>query len=505
MGKGRVENSIRNVFFSLLNLVVTLLLNFVSRTIFIYTLGSEFLGINGLFTEILMMLSLADLGLGSAMVYSFYKPLAEKDDKKIISLMNVYKKIYIYIALAVTIIGISLIPFLNYIIKLDRPIENLKIYYILFVLNSVASYLFIYKSSMLNADQKGYVISKFSMIFNSIRIVVQAIFLLITHNYILYLIIQILFTLINNIFVGYKVDKLYPHLKGNYKLDKDETKGIFDNVKSVFIYKLSGVLLNGTDNTLISLLVGTVYVGYYSNYNMIIGSISRFINTIFTALTASIGNLITEKNNEKKFSVFKIIQVGSFIIGGISTICLFLMMDDFISLWIGKKFIFDKFTLIAILSNFYLASVLPPIWIYREAAGIFRKTKYLMLVTAIVNLVLSVILGKIYGIGGIIAASLIARLVTYFWYEPVLLYKMYFNSNVKKYFISHLLNVILLLGTIFVVDKASQFILVLGWSTFIIKAGLVLILTTIIYFIVYSTTKEFKHLVGLCKNIILRK
>lgn len=505
MSKGRVQNSIRNVFFSLLNLIVTFILNFVSRTVFIYILGTEFLGINGLFSEILMMLSLADLGLGSAMVYSFYKPLSEKDNKKIISLINVYKKIYTYIALVVTIIGISIIPFLNYIIKLDEPINNLKIYYILFVLNSVASYLFIYKSSLLNADQKGYIISKFSMVFNSIRILIQIVFLLITHNYIVYLVIQILFTLINNIFIGYKVDKLYPYLKGNYKLQKEETKGIFDNVKSVFLYKVSGVLLNGTDNTLISLLVGTIYVGYYSNYNMIIGTISKFINTMFTALTASIGNLMTEGNNEKRFNVFKIIQTGSFIIGGISTICLYLLIDDFINLWIGKSFIFDKFTLIAILSNFYLSSVLPPIWIYREAAGIFKKTKYLMLITATINLFLSIILGKVYGIGGIIGASLISRLVTYFWYEPILLYKMYFTSSVKKYFISHLLNIILLLGTILLVDKLTQFIIVLEWSTFIIKAGLVFILTTIVYFIIYSMTKEFKYLVVLGRNMILRK
>lgn len=503
--KSRTYNSILNIFFSIGNQLVTLLLNFFSRSIFIKVLGVEYLGINGLFSDILMMLSLADLGLGSAMVYSFYKPLSERDNRKIAALINFYKKIYQFIALGVAVIGIILVPFLNFIVKVEKPIPNLKLYYILFLLNSVISYLFVHKTSILNADQKGYIISIYSTIINIIKIIIQIIFLIFTHNYIIYLVIQIISTLGNNIFIAHKANKTYTFINQDYELEKEEKLSIWDNIKSVFLYKISGVLLNGTDNILMSTIVGTVAVGYYSNYNMIIGTINKFITTAFSSLNASIGNLITDNDYEKRYSIFKLLQMVSFLVAGVCCTCIYILIDDFIRLWIGKEFVFDKFTLVGILSNFYLASVLPPIWSYREATGLFRKTKYVMLVTAIVNLILSVLLGIKFGVGGIIMASALAKLSTYFWYEPILLFKTYFNISAIKYFISHAFNLIVVIILTIISQYLYSGILVEGWSSFIIKSLICGIVTSIIYILLYIRTKEFKILLDRIKSITVKR
>ena len=369
-------------------------------------------------------------------------------------------------------------------------------------MNSVASYLFVYKSSIINADQKGYIISIYSTIINIIRIIIQIIFLLLTRNYIVYLIIQIVCTLLNNIFIAHKADKIYPFINEEYQLNKEEKRSIFSNIKSVFLYKVSGVLLNGTDNILISTLVGTIWVGYYSNYNMITGTISKFITTAFSSLNASIGSLVVDDDYKNRYSIFKILQMISFWIAGFCFVCIYILIDDFIILWIGEKFVLNQAILLAILFNFYIACVLQPIWSYREATGLFRKIKYIMIITAIVNLMLSVLLGIKWGVAGIITASALAKLTTYFWYEPIILFKEYFNTPSKKYFIHHMFNLIVVMVLAFIIKILCGMMIEVNWLNFIIKVFICCTVPNIVYLFLYSRTVEFKILYKKIKIII---
>lgn len=497
----RTVSSIKNIVFSLANQIITLGLGFISRYIFIKILGAEYLGINGLFSDILMMLSLADLGLGSAITYSFYKPLFEKDEHKISALTNFYKKIYSRIASAVAVIGLILVPFIDVIVNVSEPIPFLKVYYILFLLNSVASYLFVYKSSLINADQRNYIISFYSTLINIIKLVFQTMIIILTNSYVAYLLVQILCTLINNVMIGYKANRLYPFLYKKADITLEEKKSILENVKSVFLYKISGVLLNGTDNILISILVSTVKVGYYSNYNMIIGTISRFIGTIFTSLNASLGSITISEKPEKRYEIFKVMQMISFWLSGIASVGIYLLIGDFVQLWIGKEFVFDQFTLIAILSNFYIACTLPPIWSYREATGLFRKTKYIMLITAIVNIIASILMGIEWGLAGIIMASTIAKLSTYFWLEPIILFKDYFKVSAKTYFFSHIGNLGIVMIIAIMGDWIYGMFLEVSWASLILKTIIYMVLANIIYFIVYAKTKELKIILNKLKSL----
>lgn len=496
MKSSRTKNSIKNVAFNFGYQVLVLILGFVNRTIFINILGVNYLGISGLFSDILSMLSLADLGFGVALTYSMYKPLAEKDYKRLAGLTNLYKKVYRIIALAVTVIGLALIPFLKYLVHLSRPIPNLQLYYVLFLANTVASYLVVYKTSILTADQKDYVLSKYRSIFSFFQTVFMTLFLWLTHNYTVYLCVQVFFTYAVNFYCSHIAEKEYPFIKEKVELPFSEVKEIFRNLYSVFLYKISGVLLNATDNTLISVLVNTGMVGYYSNYSMIITNVTNLINTLFYSLTASLGNLVVKEKAERRYYVFQMIQSVSVIL---STICICgftFLIQDFIRLWLGNKFVLDYSILLAIIVNFYLSIILLPIWVYREATGLYQQTKYIMVIAAIINLVLSVWWGKNWGVAGILLASAVARLTTYVWYEPILLFKEYFGISSWSYFkgiISSVLFTLLLM--VAEALSISRFV-PHSWLQFLIKALIVGFMTITLVLIYYSESPGLRFIIN---------
>lgn len=473
MKSSRTKNSIRNITFSFGYQVLVLILGFINRTIFINILGVNYLGISGLFSDILSMLSLADLGFGVALTYSMYKPLAENDYRRLAGLTDLYKKVYRIIALAVSLIGLALVPFLKYLVHLSKPIPNLQLYYILFLANTVASYLVVYKTSILTADQKDYMLSKYRSIFSFFQTVFMTLFLWLTHNYTVYLCVQVFFTYAVNFYCSYIAEKEYPFIKEKVELPFSEVKEIFRNLYSVFLYKISGVLLNATDNTLISVLVNTTMVGYYSNYSMIITNVTNLINTLFYSLTASLGNLVVKEKAKRRYQVFQMIQSVSIIL---STICICgftFLIQDFIRLWLGNKFVLDYPILIAIIINFYLSIILLPIWVYREATGLYQQTKYIMVITALINLVLSIWWGRIFGVAGILLASAVARLSTYVWYEPILLFKEYFGISSWIYFRGIIKSIVFTLSLMLAEALSINRFVPSNWLGFMLKASVV--------------------------------
>lgn len=497
----RTKNSLKTIYTGFLNKFIQLLLSFISRKLFIDILGVGYLGINGLFADVLSMLSMADLGFGTAMAYTFYKPLAEKDEIKIASLIHFYKKIYNIIAIVVALIGIAVIPFLNNIINLKDPIDNIHLYYIIFLANTVFSYLFIYKSTLLSADQKGYIINRINLIINFIKTVVQILILVLFKNYLLYILSTILFTLVNNIVISYRVNKMYSFIKNKEVISIKDKSKIFKNLSSVFIVKISSVLLTSTDNIIISTFIGTSFVGLYSNYNIIVTQLYGFISILFTSLTASIGNLISCENYNARYNIYKIMQMVSNMISGIVIVCCYFLINDLLVTWLGKDYILDNFTVLAILLNFFLQIVLQPIWSFREASALYLKTKYVMCATAIINIILSIILAKPLGVGGVIIASFISRIVTYFWYEPFLLFKLYFDRNVFEYYKNFFINVAMIIILIMIITPINNLISVSSWGSLFIRGIIFSLITLLIYLIKYFRTTEFQELVSKCKSI----
>ena len=503
MAVSRSKRTAQNAVVGFTYQFVSMVLGFVSRVVFLRTIGVEFLGLNGIFGDVLTLLSMADLGFSTAMAYSFYKPLADGDKDAIASLVAFYKRIYNVIALVVLTLGLLCIPFLRFIVKTDQDIPLLEVYYLFSLTNVVTSYLFVYKTTLLTADQKDYKVVLIRMITRISKVLLQILMLVVFKSYILYLTVATVMGILNNLIASKKAEQEYPYIKDlrdKYVEDKNLKGRIVENMKSVFIYKLSTTVFSATDNIIISMVISTAAVGLYSNYLNLSQKLLLMEQILFSSMTASIGNVIAKESADKKHEVFQSIQSVSLILCGVITTCYCLLADDFVGVVYGKEYTLPLLVAIAVTVNAYFSCALQPLWLYRDATGLYRKTKYVMLVATIENIVLSVALGKIMGIAGVVFASAISRLTTYCWYEPKLLYKEYFDRTVGKYFLQMLKNVLLCAFSIICIGFIVSRIQVNGWQGLIIKGVISGILSFVIFMGIYYKTDGAQNIIKKIKR-----
>lgn len=506
--KSRTQNSLKNISTGIMVQIISIIANFVVRYIFIKYLNEEYLGISGLFTNILSVLSLVDLGFGSALVYSMYKPLAEKNNKKLQAIMNLYRRVYIYIGILVGIIGLAIIPFMDYIIT-DKPnINNLILIYIMYLLNSVSSYFIAYKRSILSADQKEYISSHYRYIFIMIRSIVQISVLTIFKSFILYLFVQIICTILENVVISKKVDEIYPFLKekNNEKLSKIELKKIKDDVKALIISKFGSVMVNSTDNIIISSFVGIRWVGLISNYDLIVGAIDMLLSQIINGLTGSIGNFMTEKNQEEKYNLYRQIDFLNFWLYGFCCISLTILLNPFIELWIGSDYLIKQSTINVLSINFFINGVISMIWMFRSTTGLFTKGKYRPVLSAVLNIVISIILGKYMGLIGVLLGTTISRILSNLCFDPYIIYKYAFGEKVKQFYISYMFRSILMIFMYISLNviKCKMFIDGVTILGFVLLLILSIVLINFVLYITYKKSEEFKYILNIGKLTFTR-
>lgn len=503
----RIKNSINNIIYGLGSQIVISLLGFLSRTVFINTLGNEYLGVNGLFSNILTMLSLANLGIGVSIVYSLYKPLATKDESKIKALMNFYEKIYRMIGIVVLVLGFSLLPFLNYFMKEPTTIPNIQLIYTLFVFNSGASYFFIYKSSIIVADQKNYIVTRINTIFSIITTVIQIVILIITKNFILSLSFQIIVTFIQNSYIAHVANKMYPYIKekNNEKLDKRERKLIFKNLYALALYNLSGAIYNGTDNIVISSFIGVNMVGIYSNYYMIISSVKNVLGQVFNSLISSIGNLNATEDDDKKYFIFNTLYFMNFWIYGFSSICLITLLNPFITLWLGEKYLLDFLIVFIIFIDFFTGGINSSSAVFKSSSGLFSYGKYGPIICVIINLGLSIILVKYIGVAGVLLGTLISRMATYSWIDPYVTYKFVLKKPLTIHFVKYAFYTLITIFTAFLTGLACKVFTTNTLTTLIGRGVFCLIITNVVFYSIFRKTEEFKYLQSIVKKMIQNK
>lgn len=505
MKSSRSENVVKNATVTLLMQVIKNILGFVSRTIFIKALGAEYLGVNGLFTEILTVLSFAELGIGNAMVYSLYRPLAEGDTEKIKSLMKLYEKTYRIIGVVIAVMGVCVTPFLSDIVgEVSYIKENLHLLYLLFLLNTVVSYFFVYKKSLIIADQKNYIVDIYQQVFYGIQVVLQSVFLLLTKEFLAYLIIVVICTIMNNFAMARKADKMYPYLRDKKieKIEKIEIKQIITNVKALVVYKIGGIVLESTDSIFISALVNVTTVGLYSNYKMIVNIFKTIGAQVMGSIIASVGNLNAGGDRNKKESVFREIFYLDVWFFGFTALGLCLFLKELIKVWLGNEFVIDTSAVIAACVYYYIANMHYPCFTYRTTAGLFVYGKYVPLVSATVNIVLDIILGLKWGLTGILWASTIARVLTYELVDPFMVYKHVFNKNLLSYFIMYCGYMVFLIATGALCYCGISLIPLYGIFGLFVKTCIFTIVFNFVFFLGTSWTKEFHSIVGRGKQLI---
>lgn len=501
----RLKNSVRNSFWGALSNIIITLLNFFVRTIFIKTLGNEYLGINGLFTNILYILSFAELGVGHAITYCMYKPVANNDYKKTKSLLKLYKKYYNIIGIIIFIAGILIIPFFPFIIK-DAPNikESLIVIYLLYLFETASSYFLSYKKSIIMVNQKDYICDIVKLILFVIKSIVQVIVLLLTKNYILYLSIFVLSTFLINVILSIIANKKYPFIKDKdvEELDKKEKKDITNNIKSLILYKIGRVSLSGTDNIIISSLIGISVVGFYSNYSLIISAVSGITYLLLKGSTSSIGNVNATESTEKKEDLMQKTLFVSTWLYGFTTICLAVLLSPFIEIWIGKEYLLETSAVLSSVFYILVDGLEFPSHTYISTLGYFRQTRFSSLICAILNIVLSIVLGMKFGLFGIFISTSISKILTTSWFDTYVLYKYEFKKSPRNYYIKHIVLLICVCLNFSICYYVTSFIQNGKFSLFIIKTIITVILSNTIFILMFYKTNEFKYMKKIIGGVI---
>lgn len=497
----------RNMTTNFVGYFLSTFLAYITRVFLVRFLSAEYLGINGLFSNILSMLSLAELGVGSAMGFALYKPIADNDEKKIASLMRFYKQAYQIIGCVICAAGLLMLPFVNFVIQEEPNIsENLTILYLIFLFDTVVSYFFSYKGALLVASQRNYITASISYAVTIVQHILQIAILVVFKSYIPYLLAKTVGIVVNNVLTAHIADKEYPYIreKDIAPLDKQEKKTFFVNAKALTINKLCTILVNNTDNIVITYFIGLITTGIASNYSQLMSILTQLVAQIYNGMTASIGNLNASADKEQKHDFFKMMNLSGFWIYSWAAIGLIFVSTDIVILCFGQEYALDISIPLVMGLNLYVSGINNSAYTFKNTMGLFRYGQYLLLVTAAINLVLDVVLGKMYGLVGIYAATLIARLLTNAWYEPYVIYKYGFQKNYGIY-----LRTYAKYGLLFAISVVlcgflcaqCTFTLILN---LIFKALICTLIPFSIYWLGFHRTSEFDYMVKLLRKAWMR-
>lgn len=499
--QSRTSNSILNIIAAVSGQGISIIVSFITRIIFISKLGELYLGVNSLFTNIVGLLSLAELGVGTAINYSLYKPLAENDEPKIKSLMDLYRKIYSIIGCIILFVGIILMPFLNIFMKASETdaVPNTKFIFFLFTLNTGISYFYSYKRALIISDQKRYIATIYRYVFYVLMNILQIIILILTQNFILYLVIMLICTVSENICVSIKADKMYPFLKDK-NIDSLESTVITDikkNTLALMYHKIGSTVVNSTDNILISKIIGIVAVGLYSNYLLITNALNVVIAQLFMALTASIGNMGATESKEKSLNIFYKIFFVNFWIVSIISCSVYCNVNILVETWFGANMLLDKNVLICIVINFYIYQIRRTVLTYRDAYGLFWQDRYKALIEAILNIIISIILGYKLGLIGIFLGTIISSVGVSLWVEPYVLFKYGFFKELKIYFVRLVIYTIITFIASIICDVIISNIGLHGFVGFLLGVTICVLLVSLAICVIFFKSEEFKFVMNL--------
>ncbi|WP_279159659.1 lipopolysaccharide biosynthesis protein [Thomasclavelia cocleata] len=506
----RLKNTVKNSFFAVTSQLLIIVLNFISRSVFIYTLGSEYLGINGLFSNILTMLSLSEMGIGSAIVYNLYKAVNDNDSEKINELMSFYSKIYKIIGTLMLIFGFICSFFIQYLIK-DNPFDLnfLKISFLLLVINNASSYFLSYRSCIIFANQKDWICKISNMIIQSAGLFIQILILFFLEDYIIFLIAQIIFTILSNLSLYLISKKMYPGVIVSYNshLSPDLFEDIKTKVKALVLHSISTAINFGTDNIIISKFVGIVETGLYSNYSMIINTINSFVTLMLNGVTASMGNYIVSNSKDATYKIFLKLNFICQYVYGLCTVFLFCLLNRFVDIWTGSGNNLNFLTVFLLVVNFYVLGVRQSIMITRNAGGLYVNDQIVAIIKPIINLFFSIFFVIKIGLSGVFIGTLISQVMADIILYPYILLNKFFRKGIKEYFIEYFKFFIIVialslscyyLGLILEIYMSKTF-------TFIVMILLCLFIYNLIIFVFYKNSNEFKYIIAILKNLLLRR
>lgn len=505
---GRIQHTIKNIVFGYIGNLSSTVLGFILRTVFIMKLDETLLGVNGLYTGVLSMLSMAELGIGTALNFSLYAPVARRDYDKIKSYMQFYKKAYRVIGLIVAVLGVLLIPFLKYFIKDpgNYGIQELTVYYLIFLFNTVSTYFVSYKYSLVNAEQKNYIQTNILTVTKLATTILQLIVLVLTSNFLLYLLTAATVELLQKIWANNYLNKRYPYLmdKDVIPLGKEETKEIWDKTKALLCLKVGDIARLQTDSIIISSFIEVAIVGIVDNYNMVINSVQNFVLVIFNSAISSFGNLIATESKLKQYELFKVYRFVANWIYGLSAVGFYILLSPLVSLWLGEKWLLGTGIIALIVLDYYFKGDRVVMMNFRTAAGVFEQDKFLPLIQGGVNLVISIVLVQRIGLIGVYVGTVISGLIANVSRPPIV-YRVCFDRKSKEYFIDTAKYMLVMAVILAIVLPLSNMLLSkVTLVSFVFTGVMIVVVYNVIFLLAFCKTGEFKYMYDMVTRRIKR-
>lgn len=511
MEHSRTENSILIMVTGVGQKLVNMAIGFISRKIFIVYLGMAYVGLNALFSNVLSLLSLAELGLGSAITVYLYKPLAGKDEEEIRTYMHFYKKCYRYIGAAILVMGLCLVPALPYMVNFDNsetPDVNLYLVYLLFLANSVASYwFFAYKSSILTADQKGYHVNNLTTLYSALASIAKCLVVVLTRKFILALITELALGILKNIMIARKADQLYPFLKepGAKPVPPPVLKKMFRDVRALFLSNVSFKLFSATDNLIISAVLTTTLVGYADNYTMIINYVVMVIAMVTASLTASIGNLNARESMERRMEVFRELDLANFWISSVSFVCLFCLLTPCVQLFFGMDKALSRSIVLFLSLHFYMGTANNILSSFKTTMGVLRQGCYLALFGGVLNILLTLWLASTMGLPGVYLATILSEIFTTFFPVGYYTFRDGFGLPSGKYLFTMAWRMLLTMGMGGFVYWLCSLPGEVTWGWFILQCGVCALVPNIILLVLFGRTQAFRDLLKRAERILAQR
>ena len=505
--KSRTEYSAINTSAAMICRVLTILAGYLTRVVFTRMLSESYVGINGLFLDIINVLSFTELGVGTAITFALYKPVAEKDQEKQKSLMRLYQNIYRTVALIVLLAGLFVIPFMDVLIKNKPEVNHLTLIYLMYLANTALSYLFIYKRSLVDAHQKLYIGVLYQSGFLLLQYALQILVLVLTRNFLLYLTIYLLCTFGGNMAIARKADQLYPYLreKNVQPLPQQERQEITRNIRAMLMHKLGGTVVNNTDNLLLSSMVGIGSVACYSNYFLVIGSVRQVLNQMFQGITASVGNLGVIEDSKRLHRIFG----ASFFMGqwlyGFAAIALFELLGPFVELSFGGQYVFSRDITFILCVNFYVTGLRQATLVFRDSLGLFWYDRYKSVAEAAINLVSSIILARRFGTVGVFIGTLISTMTTSAWVEPLVLYRVRLKSSPWPYYGKYLVYSLVIFATARLTHQVCALVQGSAWRILLLRLPICLAVPNLVLLVCYHRTWEFRLLLHKALGLLRQK
>ncbi len=508
-GKTRTEYSARNTTVALISRLTAIAMGYALRVVFTHNLSKSYVGVNGLFVDIIQVLSLSEMGIGTAITYALYRPIAQGDIEKQRSLMHLFRKFYLAVAAIVAVAGGALIPFMGYFIKDYENVDHLTLIYVLYLANTICSYLLIYKKTLMDANQLLYIGTFYQTMSWVIQDILQMAVLIIRHDFILFLLINIATTILCNVCISLRADRLYPFLKEKNPapLPTEEKKKIFSDIRAMLMHKVSAVIVNNTDNLLLSAFVGLSSVASYSNYYLVIGSVRQMLNQVYQGITASVGNLgVTEKEDHIREVFEAVLFIGQWMYG-FAFICLFEALNPFIRLSFGDQYVFPEAIVFVLCLNFFMNGMRNAALTFRDSMGLFWHDRHKAIAEAVANIVISLLLVRRMGTVGVFLGTFLSMLLTSFWVEPYVLYKYGFKKSCGGYFLRYFAYVAVIgigwAASDWLCGAVSSRGLPL-WQELAARLVICAIVPNLWFLAVYWRTKEFRFLRKKAASLISR-